>query len=102
MNPEKSGGAKGLASLVSPRITTSNGTMEWGEALLQLFVFFTNSIFKCTVALVTELEEPYEGRSSRTVLWEREGEIPRVTRLCLESMSSTNIECFTKDGRQLK
>jgi len=23
-------------------------------------------------------------------------------RVCLESMSSTNIECFTKDGRQLK
>ena len=22
-------------------------------------------------------------------------------RVCLESMSSTNIECFTKDGRQL-
>jgi hypothetical protein len=35
-----------------------------------------NSIFKGNVALVTELEEPYEGRSSRTVLWEREGEIP--------------------------
>jgi len=23
-------------------------------------------------------------------------------RVCLESMSSTNIECFAKDGRQLK
>jgi len=23
-------------------------------------------------------------------------------RVCLESMSLTNIECFTKDGRQLK
>ena len=25
---------------------------------------------------VTEPEEPYEGRLSRTVLWERRGEIP--------------------------
>jgi len=25
-----------------------------------------------------------------------------ANRACLESMSSTNIECFTKDGRQLK
>jgi len=25
-----------------------------------------------------------------------------ANRVCLESMSSTNIECFTKDGRQLK
>jgi len=25
-----------------------------------------------------------------------------ANRVCLESMSSTSIECFTKDGRQLK
>jgi hypothetical protein len=25
-----------------------------------------------------------------------------ANRVCLESMSSSNIECFTKDGRQLK
>ena len=32
---------------------------------------------KCKViTFVTKLEEPYEGRLSRTVPWEREGEIP--------------------------
>ena len=31
---------------------------------------------KKKIACVTELEEPYEGRLSRTVLWEGRGEIP--------------------------
>ena len=37
-------------------------------------------VFRCEekkiIACVTELEEPYEGRLSRTVLWEGGGEIP--------------------------
>jgi hypothetical protein len=36
-------------------------------------------VFRCDekkIACVTELEEPYEGRLSLTVLWEGRGEIP--------------------------
>ncbi len=43
--------------------------------------------------LVTKQEEPYEGRLSRTVLWEREGEIPlRDSIVCHAKKKPTHIQ----------
>ena len=33
-------------------------------------------------------QEPYEGRSSRTVLWERRGEVPLRDPMCATNASS--------------
>ena len=48
-----------------------------------------------------KLEEPYEGRPSRTVLWECRGEIPLHDPMCvLNQQTSQFVECFSEDGSQ--
>jgi len=54
--------------------------MNRRDTMLHLVVFgwlkYSDAMKKKKIACVTELEEPYEGRLSRTVLWEGKGEIP--------------------------
>ena len=42
----------------------------------QLSAMILGYIHNVLITFVIEQEEPYEGRLSRTVLWERRGEIP--------------------------
>ena len=41
------------------------------------------------ITFVMKLEEPYEARVSRTVLWEREGEIPSRDPISCHPKSAT-------------